>query len=169
MEGHGSGGPQMEVRVSKLEHVQEAQWGELKHLSGQMSAISADVSSLAAIQRESNSRLSDIADKLDATRMKRPDLQGSMAALSVIIVIASLALTPLYINQNKLEHRVERAELIQDERSYIIGKYEAKLEILEEQVDELEKAGLQMLGNRFTKEDGKRLEDKVDRHQEHDE
>jgi hypothetical protein len=65
-------------------------------LGAQVTGVKADVAGVATSQREAMDRLRDIADKLDATRMRRPDIQSSVAVVMAILLMGAAVLKPLY-------------------------------------------------------------------------
>lgn len=99
----------------------------------------ASLASLGASLDGVTRTVQDIAEKLDDTRTRKPNYIGMISAIisaaAVIITIGILALSPIVQRQDRF--RDDLIEIRSD-----VGN---------------------MKGDRFTKQDGHRLEDKIDR------
>lgn len=118
---------------------------------------------IVAHQEAQSKVLSDIAGKLDATRTARPNLVAyamiALAAVGTTFTYSELRLAPVYreMDTNAKTHEVFNSLL--NDRSTIIADSAARLKHVEGQADSLEERMLDVEANRFSKQDGQRLEE----------
>lgn len=156
MEGHGSGGPSLEPRVKQLEHSVESLHTDMGKMSSAIAGISAQVTTLAHT-------LDSVADKLDVQRTKRPELSAMAAVAAVILAVGGATLWPISQRIGLVEFQQQWQQQIISERGEIIGRFSADRDHIQSEISALRKRVDEMSSDRFTKQDGQRLEDKVDR------
>lgn len=137
MESHGTGG-QIDYRVSKLETITQTLHTEFAQQKSTISEMNAAVAALAVQVSHVDGALGDISSKLDATRTRKPDLQGVAALLTLTLVIAGLALAPLYARVDKNDKQIEQLLQTQYERTAIIERYEADREHINKSLDRIQ-------------------------------
>lgn len=154
MEAQGTGGYNLDHRVSSLERSVTGLHEDSRKTQAAVAGLGVQVSDMMSAVR-------DIADKLDSHRMRRPDLQSAATTIIALVAIGGLAFAPLYRTQERLLTTVSMIDNTQDERSYIIGEYEARIKALESQLLRAEDEVDEVQKNRFTKEDGQALLDRI--------
>ena len=154
MEGQGTGGLNLDHRVGVLERSVSGLHEDSRKTQAAVAGLGVQVHDMTSIIR-------DISEKLDSHRMRRPDLQSAATTIIALLAIGGLAFAPIYRNQQDMKVWLHKVEDVQDERSYIIGNSEARIEDLESEIAAIRQWQNSMSTNRFTKEDGQRLLDQV--------
>lgn len=163
MDGHGTGGHDLPKRVSSLE-VTVGQLHEDQVETKRM--ISEQALSLSALQVASDANgqlLRDVAGKLDETRTKKPPWGVFAAWATVLIVIGGLAFAPINNRVASLEAAASGVSSILIDKAELMGAVSSEMDRVFDELEEVRNAQREMQKNRFTKSDGQRLEDKVDR------
>ena len=113
-------------------------------------------------QLEAQGRLlTDISNKLDAARTKKPELSTVASFLAVLITISVLAFAPVYREMTTAAgERKDFAERLLD-RAYELGQTSARLDQDEDAIRQINNRLLKAESDRFTKQDAQWLEDKL--------
>ena len=119
------------------------------------------LSGIVAQQEAQGRLLADIADKLDKTRTSRPELGSMATAATVILIIGAMAFAPVYREMDKSADLHEIFAGTLEDRSSIIAESVARIRYIERQTDSLETRMLGVESNRFSKQDGQRLEEQL--------
>lgn len=157
MDGHGTGTHELDFRVTRLETSVSALHEDSRKTQAAVASLGSRVGAM-------HTAITDIADKLDVARTKRPDMQGVAAVVGVLIIIFGLAIAPSYWRLDRAEGSLASVLAIQSERGGIIAGYRSDREHLLREIERLEDQVADIRGSRFTGEDGRQLRDKLDRH-----
>ena len=144
------------IRVSHLE-------SSVSQLHNDNQRTQAALAGISAQQEAQGKLLSDIANKLDQTRTARPNIGMfvtiGISAVSLIMLIGVLSFSPVYreMDNSSVIHKDMADKLMH--RTGIIAEALARIEHVERQTDHLEERMLSVEANRFSKQDGQRLEE----------
>ena len=147
----------LDTRVDHLEQSVEALHRDSMRTQGAIAGMAAQVDSIV-------DTIKDIGQKLDQQRTRRPELGALATTALVVLTIGALALAPLNMRMSSLENQLHSMQTAEIETAITLGEFGAAREALTHRVSEIEKNQNVMGGNRFTKQDGLRLEDKLDTH-----
>lgn len=167
MEHHGTGGPSLEPRVKQLE---TGFADVVRDLHSVQTDVSAVKQSQAVISQQITDgfanlyrRQSESEQKLDETRTKRPELGALASVAAVILTLVGAIMWPAYERMNRLEGRDLAQQQTLSQRGVVIGEFASDRRHMETELGQLRADVNAMQSNRFTKLDGQRLEDKIDR------
>jgi hypothetical protein len=119
---------------------------------------------IAVRQQSQDSILQDIASKLDQQRTRKPELSSIAAVCSVLLVIWGLSLTPIYWRIDRMFQKLDTVSKVQAENIGVVSQYKADREYFNQELARIKLWEDSTTNNRYTKEDGHRMEDKLDRH-----
>ena len=146
------------IRVSHLE-------SSVSQLHMDNQRTQAALAGISAQQEAQGKLLSDIANKLDQTRTARPNIGMfvtiGISAVSLIMLIGVLSFSPVYreMDNSNVIHK-DMADVLMH-RTGIISEALARMEHVEKHANSLESRMLGVESNRFSKQDGQRLEDSL--------
>jgi len=147
------------IRVSHLESSVERLHADNQRTQHTLAGVVAQLDSQGRI-------LSDIAEKLDGQRTRRPDmpmiLTVAIMAVGLIGTIGGFALAPVYreMSASAKFHEAVTQTLI--DRSAVIGNAQARISQLEESSRHTNDRLLNVESNRFSKQDGDQLRRDID-------
>lgn len=140
------------------------------HLEGSVTQLHQDSiksqAMMAAMQRDLGNigdALKSFGDKLDQQRTKRPDIGAFAGWAAVILTMVAMAYAPLAWRMSDHEATLDQLTSRQFENSQIVGEYSVERQHVRDAITRLENKVDSTQSNRFTKEDGERLNDKIDR------
>lgn len=122
------------------------------------------LSALATQVKDVGVYLHDLGDKLDTHRTRRPELGGLAAVAAVVLTIGAMAMSPMNNRLHTAERAIEQTRADVNERAEVLGRYGADRDYIMQELENLRAVQRSMQGDRFTKQDGHRLEDKIDYH-----
>ena len=160
MEAAGTGGPNLEPRVRQLEHSVEALHQDMGQVKQTLAVVSTQISDgfTSLKTRQENSEV-----KLDEARTRRPDTRGMAAWAAVVITLVGAIMWPAY---QRIENNEEANQSIiksMSDRGVIMGEFAADRDHLFGELESIRGSVDAMRGDRFTKQDGQILSDKIDR------
>jgi hypothetical protein len=166
MEGAGTGGYNLEGRITHLERAYTTLSEDYRHLREDSSNIKGLLAGIATTLEDVQERQRHDAEKLDAARTEKPDFQSWAAFAAVVIMVWGLSLAPLYRDVFRNEEELQRIETVVNNRNAVIEQYDADREHILTELAEIEEALRGVLGSRFTNDDGERLEQRLIEHLE---
>ena len=164
MEGAGTGGINLEPRVEQIEQTVRGLTETQREIHKDNREMKAALAGIGVRQQGQDAMLQDIASKLDAQRTRKPELSSIAAVTGVLLVIWGLSLTPIYWRIDRMFTTMEK---IQDVQSYTVGvisQYTADRIHIERELDKSSTWRQSVTGTLYGKEEGQRLENKLDRH-----
>ena len=138
------------------------------HLENEMASLHEDnirtrsaISTLGSQVATLTDTMKDLAIKLDQQRTRRPDMSAMAAWAGVLLMVGALAYAPISGRVYSAEESINSLNLQTLKHAKEAGKYEKAIDVMENEINYLRAASLQVGGTRFTGEDGQRLYDKV--------
>ena len=165
MEGGGSGGPNLEPRVQRLETSVESLHGNMNQVKQTLSLVSQQISDGF---KTLNQRQSAAEDKLDATRTRRPEWGLFISFGALLLAVGGATLWPVNQRMGQAESQLQIQQQIISDRGAIIGSIQSDRDHIFHELATQRSALLATMSNRFTKDDGYRLEDMINQLREFD-
>jgi len=142
----------------------------VQHLEGVVDSLHQDsirtqaqLSSLDMQMRNLNDTLKDFGSKLDVARTKKPDMAAFGTWATVLLMFMGMASAGFIFRMSQHERFLETLNARQIENIEIIGAYKEDKANVHKQLDALQKQAVDIMNNRFTKDDGQRTEDRINR------
>lgn len=148
------------TRVGKLEREMGALHEDSIRTRAVVEALGTQVSAMTET-------LKDFGNKLDVTRTKKPEWGAMGTWAGIILVLVGMAFAPMALRMAQHEQNLLVQQAASREHDLSNAAYEVESEEMQKDIDRLEAQVQSILGSRFTRTDGTRLEDKVDRLFEH--
>ena len=143
------------TRVGQLESMVDTLHQDSVRTQGAISGLVTQVSSLTDTMK-------DLAVKLDQTRTRRPDMGALASWAAVLLVIMGMTYAPLALRMSQHEETLKVNAATNREQDKMVGSYVTERQYIREELESLRSQTFQMRGDRFTKQDGQRLEQKID-------
>lgn len=163
MEGQGTGGYDLPKRVGALEVTVDQLHTDQVETKRMLADQGVSLASLQSTTNANSQLLRDVAEKLDAARTKKPEWGVFASWAAVLLTIGALAFVPINKRVENVETAASQTSAVMLERAEIIGAFSSDMQRVFDELEEVRHIQHGMQQNRFTKQDGQRLEDKVDR------